>query len=227
MQTALDKKNSEKIISFLPLHLREKKIDTKNNEKLYLILDEFPNYFYEYHSNIDAHTYRLYFQGIIDFISHLDGDVRKNLVVRLYPEQHHKDTSKILLNKFPGLNIDYGKEDIVKSLQKTKLCIIANNSTTFLSTLRIDVPTIVFWDRNVIEHRETCNDYFLSLYKAGIYYNNPKIAALFCNKNQDIYAWWNETERKNKTKKFLANFASDDKHKINKLYNLINEKKTN
>ena len=76
-QENLEEKDKQKVIDFFPIHLSDKKVETKNNKLFYLILDEFPNYLYEYHANVDSHTYRLYFQGIINFITKLNDEVKK------------------------------------------------------------------------------------------------------------------------------------------------------
>ncbi|OCW82926.1 hypothetical protein AKH21_02075 [Pelagibacteraceae bacterium GOM-A5] len=226
-QKYLNEKDKKKIIEFYPVHLRNKKINTQSNNTIYLILDEFPNYFYEYHSNYDAHTYRLYFQGILDFISNLDETVKEKLIVRLYPEKHNEDAHQILKNKFPWLKIDYGNTDLNKKIIKSKLCIIANNSTTFLDTFRSNVPTILFWDKKIIESRKSCEKYLELLSKIGVYYDNPQSAALFCNNNKNIYKWWNDKKRKLTIKDFLRIFANDGNNNIDNLYKILNSEKKN
>ncbi len=224
-QDNLEEKDKQKVIDFFPIHLSNKKFETKNNKSIYLILDEFPNYFFEYQSNVNSHTYRLYFQGIINFITKLNDEVKKDLIVRLYPEKHNKDAYKILKDKFPNLNIDDGSQNIMVNLKNSKLCIISNNSTTFLQTLRINIPTIVFWDETIVESRKSSMHHLNSLLNQGIFYKDPESAALFCNNNKNIYKWWNDINRKKTITEFLKIFANEDKNKIEKLYSIINDKK--
>ena len=112
----------------------------------------------------------------------------------------------------------------LKNISKSKLCIIGNNSTTFLQTLRMNVPTILFWDENIIQTRDNCKKYIKLLYDSGIFYKNADTAAIFCNKNQNIYKWWNEKERKEKISIFLNDFANKNEKKIVKLFSIIENK---
>ena len=220
----LSEKEKNKIVDFYPIHLSNKSIDTKKNTMNYLILDEFPNYFLENVSNYDSHTYRLYFKNIIKFIENLDYKFKENLLIRIHPARLLKETYNILKTKFPKITIDDGSQDIMKNISKSKLCIIGNNSTTFLQTLRMNVPTILFWDENIIQTRDNCKKYIKLLYDSGIFYKNADTAAIFCNKNQNIYEWWNEKERKEKISIFLNDFANKNEKKIVKLFSIIENK---
>ncbi len=223
-QELLSKEDKNKLVDFYPVHLRNESIDTKNNTMNYLILNDSPNYFVENSANYDTHTFRLYFQNIINFVEKLDYNVRENLVIRIHPERLNKKVYDILKKKFPLIEIDKGDQDIMKNIAKSKLCIIANNATLFLQTLRMNVPTIIFWDENFIQTRDNCKKYLKLLYDNGIFYKNAYDAAEFCNNNQKIYEWWNDKERKKKISTFLENFANKNVKKIVKLYSIINHK---
>ena len=99
----------QKVIDFLQIHLNNKKVETKNNKLIYLILDEFPNYFLEYHSNVDSHTYRLYFQGIINFITKLNDEVKKD--TNIYFIEPYKDSPnrQYVPKKIKNILHDLGK----------------------------------------------------------------------------------------------------------------------
>ena len=138
---------------------------------------------------------------------------------------YHKDAYKILKDKFPNLNIDDGSQNIMVNLKNSKLCIVSSNSTTFLQTLRINIPTIVFWDETIVETRKSGVHHLNSLLNQGILYKDPESAAIFCNNNKNIYKWWNDLNRKKTINEFLKIFANEDINKTEKFYSLINEKK--
>ena len=131
----LNLEDKNKIINFYPIHLLNELNPSPKKDFLYLVLDEFPNYFYEYHPNYDAHSYKLYFKNIINFIKNLDLDNRKKLIIRLYPQKFNPDIPKILKNFFTEIKIDYANSDFISQVSKAKLCIIANNSHYFSSNI--------------------------------------------------------------------------------------------
>ena len=221
----LNLEDKNKIINFYPIHLLNELNPSPKKDFLYLVLDEFPNYFYEYHPNYDAHSYKLYFKNIINFIKNLDLDNRKKLIIRLYPQKFNPDIPKILKNCFPEIKIDYANSDFISQVSKAKLCIIANNSTTFLQTLRLNIPTIIFWDDKIVRLRSTPSKNFENLKKCGIFYNNPLDAAIFCNKNKKVYKWWSSSQNKKIVDDFVNEFASKDETKINKLISIIKNEK--
>ena len=221
----LDKKHQEKIVDFFPVHLFNQITLDKDNTLIYLILDEFPNYFYEYHSNYDSHNYKMYFKEIINFIKNLDSENRKNLVVRLYPEKFNKEIPHILKKLFPEISIDHANSDLLDEIKKAKLCVIGNNSTTFLQTFRLNIPTIIFWDEKIVRMRELSNEYFKKLNQSAIFHKSSKDAALFCNKNKKVYNWWSSFQNKKIVDEFVSEFASKDETKINKLISIIKNEK--
>ena len=82
------------------------------------------------------------------------------------------------------------------NFKRSKLCIIGNNSTTFLQTLTLDIPTILFWDENIIKIRNNSIKYFEFLKEVGIFSKNSDLAANFCNNTLDVYKWWHNKKGK-------------------------------
>ena len=96
-----------------------------------------------------------------------------------FTEKHNKDAYKILKEKFPNLNIDDGSQNIMLNLKNSKLCIISNNSTTFLQTLRLNIPTIVFWDETIVESRKSSTSHLNSLLIKAFFIKILKVRLYF------------------------------------------------
>ena len=187
-----------------------------------LILNEFPLYLTEFSMNYSLNSYDKYFSGILNLIKNFDKKILENLEVRLYPEAFNKDIPKILKKNIPNIKLNYAKESLVKNLRDCKLCIIGDNATTLLETLRSDVPTVFFWDQRVVKNRDLAENLFDKMYEQKLFYKNSEKLAEFCNQNYDnIYQWWQNEDRQDLIKKFLKNFASKDDSKIKNLYEII------
>ena len=140
------------------------------------------------------------------------------MTVRLYPSKYHKDAYKILKENFPNIAIDDGSQNIMINLQNSKLIISSSNSTTYLNTLGINIPTILFWDQKIVETRETSMKYLKLLKEADIFYDTPEDAALFCNNIKNIYNWWNNKKRQNIIKEFLNVYANQNEKKLKNFF---------
>ena len=76
-------------------------------------------------------------------------------------------------------------------LPQARVMIATRNATTFLESFAMDVPTIIFWNPNHWELRETATPVFESLIEAEILHYSPISAA---NKLSNIWnevdSWW-------------------------------------
>jgi putative transferase (TIGR04331 family) len=93
-------------------------------------------------------------------------------------------------------------------LAETKLCIVTSNGTTYLESLFMNVPTVIFWDTAVWEIVESAVPYFDDLMRVGIFHDSPESAAshvsrIWC----DVGSWWNDPDVREAVEAFSVQFC--------------------
>ena len=129
------------------------------------------------------------------------------------------------MSKFERKNFFHSHKNTLNFLDKFKINIETVNSTGYLETLNLNLPTILIFDKQYCRVRKTAKKYFLLLEKANILFKNPKNAAKFINKNyKSIDNWWNSKKVQNAIKIFTNKFAkktNDPYTFLKKLKNMI------
>ena len=79
------------------------------------------------------------------------------------------------------------------------------NSTGYLETLNLNLPTILIFDDQYCKIRKNVKNYFLLLEEANILFKSPKNAAKFINKNYKFIDTWWKSEKVQKAIKTFSN----------------------
>ena len=88
-----------------------------------------------------------------------------------------------LKSKFKKVNFFYSKKSSFYYLEKHKIYVDTLNSTGYLETLNLNLPTILIFDERICRIRQNAKKEFLSLEKAKILFKDAKAAAKFVNEN--------------------------------------------
>lgn len=218
------KKDIKKIVKFFPVNIFNKKINYKKNDKILLVLDNFSYSFIYFRSFPTSSQAKYYLDRIKQFISNLDINLKKKLIVRCYPHNYGQyDFYNILKETFKDIEIDNGSCNILKLYKKAKCCIFAHNSTGYLESVNLNIPTITFWDENFYEIRTSFKSFMLNHLKNKFYHKTPVRAATFLNTNYNILdIWWSDLNKKKYFQSFISNYLNQDfKKSKKKLINLI------
>ena len=119
--------------------------------------------------------------------------IRSALLVRLYREDYGWDQVKRWQDRCPDVLLDdaQGPSTMVDLLPQARVMIATYNSTTFLESFAMDVPTIIFWNPSHWELRETATPVYESLVEAEILHYSPTSAAnKLSNIWNDVDSWW-------------------------------------
>ena len=160
----------------------------------------------------------LYIENQIKFFHNLNKNVFKSLIIRLYHVEFGWEHFKRINDKIEGLNFDSNPipNNFIKRLSKAKIVICDQNQTTYLESMVINKPTILFWDSYYNEIKEEEKYYFNLLKQVGILYDSPEDAALKINQ---IYnnpnEWWFSSSVQNARKIFINRFALTDNNWLN------------
>lgn len=207
-----------------------KKIDYNKNSNLLLVEQALsPNTDFD-NSNILLK----YFNNQKIFINSLNISPRKNLTIKLHNDDN---MPKLFDEKLKWLEFD-SKLKIHKPfsnfntlISKCRLVVHSYDSTTFLETLSLNIPTIAFWDNshnnvkkgNGLDHlNDNAKIYYQMLIDVGIIHLNATSAA---NKVNEIWnnveGWWSQKRVQIFRSQFCEIYAKNEKNPINKLKEIL------
>lgn len=167
-----------------------------------------PRYSYLMLSGTVATQWLGYFEDQCRFMTALPQRLREQVLVRLYSHDYGWCQKQRWRDRFPKIRLDDGVLPIAGLIEKSRLYLATYNSTTFLESLAMNVPTIMFWNPNHWELRSNAVPYFEKLKKAGIFHESPESAACQMVKVwDDVDGWWNQTEVQEARLYFCDHFA--------------------
>ena len=116
-----------------------------------------------------------------------------------------KNSLKKLLKNIKFMQSD---SNTYKFLDNFKLCVETLNSTGYLESLQLNLPTVVIFDKNFCDIRKNSKKDFDALKKVNILFENSYEAANFINKNyNNLEEWWNEAQLQKIRKQFCDKYA--------------------
>jgi putative transferase (TIGR04331 family) len=131
-----------------------------------------------------------YFRNQKIFYSNLSPELQLKLRVKLYPVDYGWLSEHNLRNFYPD-SIKESSGDLINSFYNHKLFIGTYNATTYLEALAINIPTILFWDKNIWTLNKESIPYFALLEEAGVFYESPYAAAKAIEEIwDDVNGWW-------------------------------------
>jgi putative transferase (TIGR04331 family) len=179
----------------------------EKQERMLLVLTAHMRYLLRFHSLSVGVAGEDYFNWQVRFLEAMPLWLRRCTVVRPYLEDYGHRTRERLTERFGALQWD-GNQSFLQSVVASRLAVIDHSGTTFLETLRLNVPTILYWDPHVTEVREEAVPYFEDLRKVGILWDSPEAAA---KKVAEIYdepwSWWNSEAVQEVRRRFVDRYA--------------------
>lgn len=160
--------------------------------KVLLVEMAIPRYSYHMYSvPVSAIQYLHYFEEQCRFVQALPEELRPQLLVRLYSEDYGLSQSQRWRDRFADVELDSGEAPINKLIAKARVFVATYNATTFLETLTLNIPTIMFWNPFHWEIREDAVIYFEELRSVGIFHDTPEDAARQLSEVwHDVRGWW-------------------------------------
>lgn len=142
------------------------------------------------------------------FAQSISPEVHELLLLRLYPHEYGWNESERWTDMDTKLKLYKGTKYIYQQLNESRLFIGTYNATTYLETFSSNFPTILFWNPNHWELRQSAKPYFDMLRMVGILHDTPESAAAKVN---EIYknplGWWNQAEIQDARVRFNQQFA--------------------
>jgi putative transferase (TIGR04331 family) len=178
--------------------------------KALLVEMTIPRYSYHMYSiPVAAGQWTEYFEDQCRFVRALPEQLHQDLIVRLYKKPEldygHRQVDR-WRSQFPNMELDLGTYPMQKRLRQIRLYISTYNATTYLESLSLNFPTLIFWNPSHWELRDGVQPYFNLLKEVGIFHETPESAAQQMTRVwDDIDAWWYDPKTQ-KTREIFCDF---------------------
>ncbi len=183
-----------------------------------LVTTTVPRYSYPTRSIMVAGQYLDYLNDQYIFVESLPAHIREELVVRLYAHDYGWDQAARWLDSFPETRLDEGRSNINDLIRQSRLYISTYNATTFLESFSMNVPTVIYWNPDHWELRDSAIPYFEDLKRVGIFHETPEsaaqhVAAIW----DDVEAWWISSEVEEVLGRFKERYCCMDNNMLDRL----------
>jgi len=203
----LDSKK-ENIVEMGLLKSFGKKLVSNPNGSALMIEMMLPTFSLHLYSSPIASQWLNYFEEQCRFMEALTPELQNELLVRLTAYDYGWDMQKRLRDKFPKIQINSGVGSVESLMKKSRLVIGTYNATNYLESLSLNFPTILFWNTEHWEIRDSAKPYFLLLKSAGIFHDTPESAALHMSKIwNNVSSWWESREVQSAREIFCDRYA--------------------
>ena len=187
----------------------------KRNGDILLVTMTLPRYSYLMYSAPFAGQWLNYFDEQISFIQSLPFNIQSRILVRLFRQDFGWDQVKRWREKLPNIRLDYGDSPLNILEENCSIYVATYNATTFLETLSLDIPTLIFWNPAYWELREDASIFFDELKRVGIFHDSPESAAKYLSKiSGRIDDWWNESDLQNVRQSFCRQYSAMPKRAL-------------
>jgi len=100
------------------------------------------------------------------------------------------------------------EKHFIKSIKNNRLILISVNQTTLLQSLAMNIPTVGFWNSEILLLNESAFNDYKKLYDVGILYDSPEAAAKHINEQwENIEEWWNSSQLQTVRKEFCDKYV--------------------
>ena len=221
------KNNSDNIIT-LPSMKISRMISSSSYSKegsLLIIGQDFTRYSYHMYSYPVSSGYLSYENDLKDFIINLSDKIESNTILRFKHGGSFGWNEMIEFEKtFPKITLDKADKPLASEVARSRLCVQTSNFTTYLESLALNIPTIIFWDPKFNNLTDDANLYFDDLAKAKIFFSDPVEAANHINNIwEDVDRWWASDTVQESRANFVKNYASCSESYINDFVHFMKE----
>lgn len=150
---------------------------------------------------------RSYIKDQAIFLSCLSADIRRETISKLSRDTESVDRriKDLITEDLNGHSFAYENANYWALLAESKLVIGTYNCTTFVESIALDIPTLLFFQPAHWELSKSAQPYFGELNRCGIFHESPNSAAKKVNEVWDnVDLWWNSLE----TSKARDNFRN-------------------
>lgn len=223
-----DRSQSRVVKPFANLVVMDKKQSWDPQGNVLLVTMALPRYSYHLFAVPLSSQILNYFEDQYQFVETLPENIKENLLVRLFSQDFRLSQKQRWNDRLTDIKLDTGAFSMKELINKSRLFISTYNSTTFLESLSLNVPTIIFWNPNHWELKEEALPYFEALKKCGIFHETPQAAA---NKVAEVYddvsGWWDQPYLQEVRAMFCERFSRNIPEPISELKRILLDESVN
>lgn len=157
---------------------------------------------------VGAGQWQSYFEDQCRFVEALPEKLRASVLVRLFAHDYGCGQEQRWRSRFQEISLDSGRKPMSALLKQTRLYISTYNATTYLESLSLNFPTIIFWNTVHWELRESAKPYFERLQGVGIFHETPESAARqMAAVWDDVSGWWESAAVQLVRREFCERYA--------------------
>jgi len=188
------------------------RIRHQNSGDIVHVMAAFPRYFYTHYSIPVAGQYLEYLDDQVRFLNTVDERLIGS--VRIRPESTDYGWSINSIFKDAGFEdrFDVYQGRLTDRLQGCRLCIVTHNATVMLETLSANFPTLIYWNPEFNEIRQSGKRWVDELKRVGILHESPVNAANHLNMiGEDVESWWKTPDLQEVRAAFVQRYAYNTK----------------
>ena len=169
-----------------------RKIVADNTGNALLVEMTMPQTSYHMYSvPVAAGQWQEYFADQCRFVQALPLALRDQVLVRFNSNDYGHAQKQRWQGRFPNIQFETGVLPMISLIRKARLYISTYNATTYLESMSLNFPTIMFWNPKHWELRDSAIPYFELLKSVGIFHETPESAARqMVVVWDDVAAWW-------------------------------------
>lgn len=155
-------------------------------------------------------------------ISEIKEEFRKDLRIRIFPQNFGLNQREKFVSLVGDKALSEVNESFQQALGSSKLVISTYNSTTFIESMKKNIPTVICWQPEFWEVTPEAQGYFDRLVACKVMFYSPFECSNFLNTHwNDIYTWWFSKEVQSAVEDFLKTFGYTGSHPIKELRTII------
>jgi putative transferase (TIGR04331 family) len=158
------------------------------------------------------------------FFKKINNSVLNSTIVKSYPTDHGWCTKARFYDR--GIKCKFSSRDdnFLKLLNSSKICVTNLNSTTFLQSLNLNHPTVIFFNKNIDLMNKEFSLSLKALEKVGIVFYTPEQAANHINLIwNSVDSWWNSKKVQDAVNFFCNKYSKRSNNKVNDLHNFFKD----
>ena len=202
-----------KIKNFVPLDFPKINRIKNQSNKILFILPHFEPYFFA--NNNESYPIcdekLILIDQITQLFNSIDANVLKEVELRFHPHDK-KSVKKYFMSKIKSKVkiLDAKDKNFPLSFNEYFLCVSLYPGTSFLQTLFMNIPTLVFFDTKLWKMRNQSKKHLKILKKNQIYFDDIKKLSQFINCNsKNLEKWWDTKTIKTVVKNFTNIYANN------------------
>lgn len=190
----------------------------------FMVCGIMPRYGFDVRSMMLSSQVLDYIEDQFRFVEALPQRIQQSMLVRLYHkdyEWYQKDRWK---ERYPNIRTDGGNQSMWQAASNCRIFIGTYNATTYIDSLTLNFPTIMFWNPERWEVKDEALPFFENLKRVGVFHETPESAAQKMTEIwDDVSGWWHSNEVQRVVKAFLDQYAATLPDILERLEQVIRE----